>query len=395
LEPHTFVAIETRALPGFILAEPVIFVVSENAENTTIDIRNYRQANLTIKKVNSITREPLENVVFEISRPDGTRLVNPETGFHEFTSDRNGLIHLHEVPDGRFYLRELRALQGFLVDNEIIAFSIDSAARQREHVLIVENTPASGLLILKTDANTGAPLQGVEFEVRHADGRLVRGLINDQNQPGTPVNSPNIAPNGNFLTDHRGMIHLNHLESGVFHITERRALPGFILDDTVHVVTITPGRLSTLEVVNEQMAGLRLYKIDSVTRQGIQGVEFRIFDFITNQEVAGPFITDNEGVIDFTGILPAGRYTIRESREAPGYLRDTMPRTIEFRSGMVTQVVWENTREAGQIQITKLSSADNEVNGLSAGSRLAGAVFEVRDWRTGNVIDQFVRPDRA
>jgi hypothetical protein len=138
------------------------------------------------------------------------------------------------------------------------------------------------------------------------------------------------------------------------------------------------------------MAGLRLTKIDSVTRQGIPGVEFRIFDFVTNQEVAGPFVTDNNGVIEFTGILPAGRYTIRETREAPGYLRDTMPRTIEFRAGMMTEVVWENTREAGQIQITKLSSADNQVNGLPAGSRLEGAVFEVRNHRTGNVVDQFV-----
>jgi hypothetical protein len=191
------------------------------------------------------------------------------------------------------------------------------------------------------------------------------------------------------------MIHLNHVEAGVYHVTEVRALPGYRLDSTVQVVTKTPGRLTTLAVVKEQMAGLRLYKIDSVTRRGIQGVEFRLFDFITNQEVAGPFVTDSEGVIDFTGILPAGRYTIRETREAPGYLRDTMPRTIEFRSGMITEVVWENTREAGQIQITKLSSADNQVNGLPAGSRLEGAVFEVRDWRTGNVIDQFITDARG
>jgi hypothetical protein len=160
-------------------------------------------------------------------------------------------------------------------------------------------------------------------------------------------------------------------------------------------VTITPGILSTLEVKNSQMSGLRLNKIDAVTKQGIYGVEFRIYDFITQQEVAGPLITDNNGVIEFTGILPVGRFTIRETREAPGYLRDTMPRTIEFRAGMITEVVWENTREAGQIQITKLSSADNQINGLPAGSRLEGAVFEVRDWRTGNVIDQFITDARG
>jgi len=395
LEHGTWIAIETRPLPGFRNDNPwTTFRVGDNGD-TTIIIRNYRYAELTIRKINSVTRAPLEGVHFEISRPDGTRVVNPQTGFHTFITDSRGLIHLPALADGRFYLHETRALPGFLVDYEVIAFNIDSSVRQREHVLTVENTPASGLLIIKTDANTGRPLQGVEFEVRRADGRLVRGLMADENQPNTHANSPNLAPNGNFLTDHRGRIHLNHLEAGVFHVTEVAALPGYILDDTVHVVTITPGRLSTLEVVNVQMAGLRLLKIDSVTRQGIQGVEFRIFDFITNQEVAGPFITDNDGVIDFTGVLPPGRYTIRETREAPGYLRDTMPRTVEFRAGMMTEIKWENTREAGQIQITKLSSADNEVNGLPAGSRLAGAVFEVRDWRTGNVIDQFTTDARG
>ncbi|MCL2188680.1 MAG: SpaA isopeptide-forming pilin-related protein [Defluviitaleaceae bacterium] len=394
LPQGTFVAIETRALDGFILADPVVFVVGDN-QNTTITIRNYRAPSLTIRKINSVTRQPIQGVVFEIASISGERIINPQTGFFDFVTDRNGLIHLPAMNDGTFFVTETRAAQGYFGLDEAVVLHINSQTRQQNYLLVIENTPASGLLIIKRDAHTGRPLQGVEFEVRHADGRLVRGQMADQNQPNTPANSPNIAPNGNFLTDHRGMIHLSHLAAGVYHITETRALPGYILDATVHVVTITPGRLTTLEVVNEQMAGLRLLKIDSVTRRGIPGVEFRIFDFITNQEVAGPFITDNNGVIDFTGILPAGRYTIRETREAPGYLRDTMPRTIELRAGMVTEIVWENTREAGQIQITKLSSADNQINGLPAGSRLEGAVFEVRDWRTGNVVDQFITNARG
>jgi len=395
LDRGSYIITEKRPLAGFVAADPIIINVTGDETDTTVTVRNYRQANLSIRKVNSVTRAPLAGVVFEISRPDGTRLINPATGFHDFVTNHNGLIFLPSIADGRYYLRETRALPGFIIDEEVIPFNIDASARQREHVLVVENTPAAGLLIVKTDAQTGRPLAGVEFEVRHADGRLVTGQMLHGNQPDTPANSPQIAPNGNFVTDSRGRINLNHLAPGVYHVVETHALPGFLLDETVHVVTVTAGQQTTLEVVNEQMAGLRIHKIDSVTRQGIQGVEFRIFDFITNQEVAGPLITDNNGIIDFVGILPAGRYTIRETREAPGYLRDTMPRTIELRSGMITELTWENTREAGQIQITKLSSADNQVNGLPAGSRLEGAVFEVRDWRTGNVIDQFVTDARG
>jgi len=387
MESGTWVAIETRPLPGYMAIEPTVFVVTEGGGNQTIDIRNFRAPNLTIRKIDSVTRQPIQGVVFQLARINGERVQNPQTGFFDFTTDRNGLIHLPEIEDGAFLVTEIRAAEGYFGLDEAVLLQINAQTRQQDYLLVIENTPASGLRIIKTDAHTGVALQGVEFDIRHADGRRVQGLIQDQNQPGTTANSPQLGSNGGFLTDRRGFIQINHLPAGVYHITEVAALPGYILDTTVHVVTITPGRLTTLEVTNVQMAGLRLYKVDSVTREGIPGVEFRIYDFITRQEVAGPFVTDNMGVIDFTGLLPPGRYTIQETRAAQGYLIDNMPRTVEFRAGMMTEIIWENTREAGQIQITKLSSADNEVNGLPAGSRLEGAVFEVRDWRTGNVLD--------
>jgi uncharacterized repeat protein (TIGR01451 family) len=44
----------------------------------------------------------------------------------------------------------------------------------------------------------------------------------------------------------------------------------------------------------------------------------------------------------------------------------------------------------GQIQIMKLSGDDNEVNGLEKGSPLSGAVFEVYEYKSGNLVDRFV-----
>jgi uncharacterized repeat protein (TIGR01451 family) len=94
-------------------------------------------------------------------------------------------------------------------------------------------------------------------------------------------------------------------------------------------------------------------------------------------------------VIDFFGLTP-GRYTIRETRAAPGYYLDEVPRTVSFTHGRVTEILWENMPQMGQIQILKLSGDDNEANGLPRGTPLAGAVFEVSDHRTGNVLDRFV-----
>ena len=393
LTPGTYIITETRPLPGFVAAEPVIITVGERDTNTTVTIRNYREANLTIRKVNSITRAPLEGVIFEISRPDGTRLINPQTGFHDFVTDRNGLIHLPVIEDGRFYLRETRALPGFLIDEEIIPFNIDASARVRDHVLTVENTPAAGLLVSVTDAQTRRPLEGIEIEVRHADGRIVTGQMLHGNQPSTPANSPQLSANGNFLTDIRGRVNLNHLTPGVYHVRVLNTARGSQADTDIHVVTVVAGQQALLEISIIPLAGLRLHHFDAVTNAPIFNAEFMLFD--RRNQVVGNFTTDNRGMIDFPAMLASGRYTIRLTRPAPGYSRDDMPRTVEFVAGRVTEIRWEAIPIAGQLQIQVVAGVNNEQNALPMGTPLAGAIFEIFSERTGNLVDRIITNQRG
>jgi uncharacterized surface anchored protein len=70
-----------------------------------------------------------------------------------------------------------------------------------------------------------------------------------------------------------------------------------------------------------------------------------------------------------------------------------VPKTIDFEAGKYTEITWENTPQMGQIQIMKTSADDNQVNGLSAGTPLQGAVFEAYDYKSGNLVDRFVSGD--
>jgi uncharacterized repeat protein (TIGR01451 family) len=56
----------------------------------------------------------------------------------------------------------------------------------------------------------------------------------------------------------------------------------------------------------------------------------------------------------------------------------------------VTEIRWENTPQLAQSQITKHSGDDNEQSGLPKGSPLAGAVFEVYAYKSGNLVDRFI-----
>jgi uncharacterized repeat protein (TIGR01451 family) len=308
-----------------------------------------------------------------------------------FKTDKTGQIYIPQLENGYYTVTETRAADGYFLDSEPKTVLIQSG---KITLLEVENTPQSGLLIVKTDAATGKPLAGVVFDIKRADGQFVYGAILDKNQPNTENNSPTRSTSengditGSYTTDANGRIQINGLAFGEYLVIERKALDGYELDTSVHSVTVTSGKIATLQLTNKQKAGLRLTKIDSVTKKGIFGVEFMVFD--ANNKVVGTYITDNNGLIDFTGVLSQGRYSIRETRAADGYYRDDMPRTIEFVSGKVTEVVWENTPQMGQLQITKVSGDDNEVNGLPKGSPLSGAIFEVYNYKSGNLVDRFV-----
>ena len=379
LTEGAYIVSETAAPDGYILDEAPKTVTVRSGAMTTVEFANKPLSGLQIRKIDSNTRQPIAGVSFSVSRMDGGRI-------GEFTTDGAGLIFLPQLEQGWYTVTETRAASGYI---------IDAAPRNVEVkwgqpvTLTVENTSMSGLLIVKTDAATGRPLAGAVFEVRRADGRLVGSAIADGNQPDTEANSPNRAAGvtGSYTTDANGRIQINTLPAGEYHVIELKAPDGYQLDETVHTVTVTPGRTATLQVTNGQMSGMRLLKIDSATKQPIFGVEFMVFDHAGN--VVGRWVTDDRGVIDFTGVLTPGRYTIRETRAAPGYYLDDMPRTVEFAAGRITEVVWENTAQAGQIQITKKSGDDNQVNGLAAGMPLEGAVFEVLCHRTGNVLDRF------
>ncbi|MCL2488900.1 MAG: SpaA isopeptide-forming pilin-related protein, partial [Oscillospiraceae bacterium] len=152
-------------------------------------------------------------------------------------------------------------------------------------------------------------------------------------------------------------------------------------------VLVKSGKPTVVEVLNTPESGLRLRKIESITKQPIYNTEFMLFD--KSNKVVGVYYTDNRGIIDFVGDLPAGRYTLRETRPAPGYFGDDVPRTVEITAGEVTEIVWENEPCRGQIVITKRSMRFNAVTNLPAGSPLAGAVFEVFSV-SGNLVDRMV-----
>ena len=388
VKPGSYIVSEERAPANYALtAAPQVVKVGTDGKAYRVELLNDQLGTLVISKKNSETKQPISGVTYLVTTAGG-EAIGVSSGI--FTTDQNGRIAISGLAPGWYTVTEQQA-DGYIVDSVPKRIELKHGANA---VLELENTPAASLLLVKTDAQTGKPLANVLYEIRRADGQRVVGSLQDGNQPGTANNSPNhyAPPNGDmsgfYLTDANGRILINHLEPGEYQAIERQQLDGYELDENVYPVTVTPGKQAVLRLTNTPLSGLRIRKIDSVTKQGIFNVEFMVFD--ASNKVVGTFYTDNMGIIDFPRDIPAGRYTIRETRPAEGYYRDDTPRTVEFVAGKVTEIVWENVPQMAQIQVTKLSTDDNEINGLPAGTPLADAVFEVIAYKSGNVVDRIV-----
>ena len=353
--PGWYLVRETKAPANYILDETPKTVEVKTNVPTVVTFSNKALSGIKIIKTDSESGAPLPNVLFAVSKLNGEKIGNFKTG-------QDGMVYIPNLPDGYYAVVELEGLKGYHWDKEPKTVEVKSG---RQTILEVKNTPASSLLIVKTDMETGKPLSDVSFDIAKQNGEKI----------------------GTFTTDQNGRIIVD-LPEGKYTVVETAARESYELDAKVYEVEIKAGGQTVLRVQNKPLSGLRLKKIDAVTGEPIYNVEFMVLDI--NNKVVGTFYTDDRGLIDFSSILTEGRYTIRETRCQENYYPDNTPRTVEFVAGKVTEIIWKNQPKAGQIQVTKRSADDNEVNGLPAGTPLAGSIFEVYSYKSGNLVDRFI-----
>lgn len=98
------------------------------------------------------------------------------------------------------------------------------------------------------------------------------------------------------------------------------------------------------------MAGLKIIKLDSVTRNPIESVEFVITKMsgekVETEFRGSTFKTDKTGQI-YIPNLTNGYYTVTETRSAEGYIPDGEPKAVLVESGKPTVLEVFNTPMSG------------------------------------------------
>ena len=364
VRPGSYIITEIKAPDGYLIDDPTRTITVTSGDTQTIVFKDTKPGGLIIEKRDSVTKEPLAGATFKVTTSDG-RFVAQDGGATStnglYTTDANGQIHIVDLDPDTYVVTEVTAPDGYLMDAPSQTVKIEKNDTQ---TLTFYDTPLGGLTIVKVDSESGKRLEGAKIEVAKMNGEIV----------------------GTYVTDKLGVIQLPDLDDGWYQLTEIKAPKGYLLDSTPQKVEVKKGETKTFEFENIASASMLIHKIDSVTRKGIQGVKFVVYD--SSMTPIGEYESDDQGYVHLNKTLEDGKYYVREIVAAEGYILDNKVKSFTVLAGDTAMIEWENTSELGQIQVIKTSEGYSSVNGLPAGTPLSGAIFAVYD-KQNNVVDKF------
>ncbi|MBO3399143.1 Cys-Gln thioester bond-forming surface protein [Clostridium perfringens] len=322
------------------------------------------RAKLRVVKTDSKDGQPLEGVKFQVRNTDTNELVT----FKNFvgilpiptkvlTTDKNGEIITPQYLDyGNYQLEEAQPKEGY-IGIEPIPFKIDENAVLEDikdlgtiYTIKVSNDRIkANMELLKVDADTKEPLDGVNFKIT-----CVEGFMKDQTWD---------------LTSENGKINLNDLEYGRYRVDEVSTLWNYVLNSEPIYFDVKENN-KPIELVMENKkirATVELTKIDADTQRPLEGAEF---EFWNGEKLVGTYTTDKDGKIVVEN-LEAGNYYFIEVK-APENYEINQEQDLSFvidKDGETKTITAENKVQTGELNFVKTD--------VTTGQNVEGAKIEI------------------
>ena len=350
LAPGNYYYAETGALPGYV-PDTTQYAVSITpssllVQKTVTNERIPSKGSLKLVKTDE-NGTPIASTGFQLLDSDGNRITSGGT-------DSDGVLVFSDLPLGNYFYQETFAVPGYALDDTKYPISIT----ENEQIVtktIVNYKSAGTIKILKTDSETGEPLQGAEFTVYNERmAEVTKGT-----------------------TDESGVVVFAGLPLGPYYCQETQAPPGYVPLGSIELVYLDGnGKVVTLSYTNKPARGsIKLTKKNS-DGELLSGVVFTLYDADKNEIKTGT--TDENGVVVFEN-LPIGDYWYAETSELPGYVpnHNLMAARVGFHTA-VDEHTFTNYKAHGHVRVIK--SDEN-------GAPLAGVHFKLTD-EAGNLIDE-------
>jgi uncharacterized surface anchored protein len=279
---------------------------------------------VSLQKTDATTDKALSGAEYQLA--DGTGYViisNAET-------DENGQINIHNLPYGSYTLTEVKAPDGYLINQNPIEFTIPDKDGNVDLKVSQSDKAIPGSVILtKSNAETKDPIAGATFELLDSTGKVIQsGLVTDSN----------------------GKLAIDDLPVGDYSLVETAAAPGYELDATPLNFTIALNQTTPLALEKFNTAldttpdtgSVVLTKVDaSDISKVLPGAVYDLVDS-TGAILQTGLTTDANGKITVPD-LPTGTYSFVETKAPEGYQSSLQPISFTISKGETTQVEAKDT----------------------------------------------------
>ena len=316
-----------------------------------------------IKKIDSVTHEPLSDCEFFITDSKGTMLGDANS---KFVTDSAGTILVSNIDPGTTIVaRETRAKENYILDDVPQTATIKAGQTVS---LEFRNQPKGSVTLYKfSSADRKTPLEGVGFKITYADGKVVDNI------------GGKLSSNGIYYTDSEGQINISGV-TGTLIFTEVSTIPGYLIDENrkSQTIVVNPDDHQSVYFYNQPVGSILVKKMSSTTKEPLSDVVICITR--TDGSVVGTsngeFRTDENGFIKVD--VEPGSYIVQEVSAKPGFLLDDTPKVVEVKGSGIYNVELFN-QPLGSLVIHKYSSLDRK-------TPLAGVQFKVT-YAPGCVVD--------
>ncbi len=375
---------ETKAPEGYLLNSEIFVrkITSDGQDqfiqtyNAPIISEQVMKGSVELYKSDDESGNALADAVYGIYFHDGT-----EVG--RLTTDEAGYAKSEEIPYGSYYLQEITAPNGYVLDTTQYPFTIDADGQ----VAVVETSDKlqkGTINIHKADNESGKPLDNAEYEIYAKEDIVTpEGIV--KHTAGELLDT--------VITDENGIAQSEELYLGAYMVKEKTAPEGYVQDTTEYKVTLSYGDqnqevISTsLSTTNANQKGvIQISKTDNESGKPLANAEYEIYakeNIVTPEgtikHTEGEIldtVTTNENGITESKELYLGTYVIKEKTAPEGYILNQTEFDVTLTYGNQTEEVIVTSME------TMNANQKGRIKGMKTGEVLTGNTSYSTDFGT-------------